>query len=133
MVMAKPKLSSVPIRMYSVSFRSLAFDKSPKRNTDFAAIKKPTPSQWFVMINMNTKRRSRMPIYAPASANEASLLYSDKSHLDMMVFMMIEDTLVMHNILVTNSSVFGVKSKSILMLKGSYILTTKAITIRWAN
>ena len=43
--MAIPKLNSVPIRMYSVSLISWFLVKSPNLKTDFAANKKPTPSQ----------------------------------------------------------------------------------------
>lgn len=39
MRIANPKLNKVPIKMYSVRFLSFARDKSPKRNTDFAANK----------------------------------------------------------------------------------------------
>ena len=43
--MAIVKLANVPIRTYSVVWISLALFNSPKRNTDFAANKKPTPSK----------------------------------------------------------------------------------------
>ena len=65
--MAVPKLSKVPIRMYSVSFRSFDFFKSPNLKTDFAASKKPTASQCPVAIKEKTNSRSRVPIYLPAS------------------------------------------------------------------
>ncbi len=42
---ANPKLSKVPINIYSVRLLSFALDKSPNLNTDFAASKKPIPSQ----------------------------------------------------------------------------------------
>jgi|GEM_PF-1738403 hypothetical protein len=40
-VIANPKLSKVPIKIYSVSFLSFALERSPNRNTDLAAISKP--------------------------------------------------------------------------------------------
>lgn len=43
--MAIVKLANVPIRTYSVVRISLALFNSPKRKTDFAANKKPTPSK----------------------------------------------------------------------------------------
>ncbi len=42
---AMPKLNNVPIKIYSVNFRPLDSFRSPKRKTDFAANKKPMPSQ----------------------------------------------------------------------------------------
>ena len=53
--MAMPKLMSVPIKMYSVSFRCLDSFKSPNLKTDFAVIKKPTASQWLNMMKIKTK------------------------------------------------------------------------------
>ena len=43
--MAKPKLRSVPINIYFVNFLSLDLPGSPNLNMDFAAKRKPTPSQ----------------------------------------------------------------------------------------
>ena len=57
--MAIPKLNNVPIKMYSVGFLSCDSFKSPNRNTDLAANKKPIPSQLPVTTKIKTKRRSK--------------------------------------------------------------------------
>lgn len=44
--MANPKLRNVPMRMYSVSLRSLALVRSPNRKIDLAAIKNPMAAHW---------------------------------------------------------------------------------------
>jgi len=69
---AIPKLNSVPNRIYSVSFRSLDSLRSPNRNTDFAANKKPTASHRFAKINTKTNDRSNIPMYFPALSYESS-------------------------------------------------------------
>lgn len=50
---ATEKLANVPIRTYSVVRISLALLNSPKRNTDFAANKKPTPSKLPTKTNVS--------------------------------------------------------------------------------
>lgn len=60
------KLARVPIKTYSVILISLALFNSPKRNIDFAANKKPTPSKLCVKMNVNIRIRSKYPIHNPA-------------------------------------------------------------------
>ena len=89
--MAMPKLIKVPINIYSVSFRSLVEVKSPNLNTDLAVIKKPTASQCPTMMNINTNRRSKIPIYFPASFKDSlSSVYFEISHFVKMVLIIIE-------------------------------------------
>src|SRR5690554_5884729 len=64
----------VPIKIYSVSFRSLDSFKSPNRNTDLAAIKKPMASQLSVIMKTKTNNRSKIPIYLPAFSRDSSEL-----------------------------------------------------------
>ena len=64
------KLSNVPISIYSVNFLSFALDKSPNLNTDFAVKRKPIPSQCPEMMKRKTNKRSKMPIYLPASVSD---------------------------------------------------------------
>lgn len=71
-IMAMPKLTSVPIKTYSVSLRLFASFKSPNRNTDLAAIKNPTPSGCPEAKNANTKSRSKIPMYFPALCSDSS-------------------------------------------------------------
>ena len=56
--MAIVKLANVPIRTYSVVWISLALFNSPKRNTDFAANKKPTPSKLPTRTNVRINNLS---------------------------------------------------------------------------
>ena len=107
--MAMPKLMSVPIKMYSVSF--LCFDsfKSPNLKTDFAVIKKPTASQWLNMMKIKTKIRSKIPIYFPASSSDSlSLVNSSMFHFAKMVFIIMETVMVRNNKQTNNSKLFSV-------------------------
>ena len=82
--------------MYSVSFLSFDSFKSPKRNTDLAANKKPIPSQLPVITKMNTKMRSNMPMYLPALFNDSSSSsYKPLDQLDISSFITIPETTVM--------------------------------------
>ena len=63
---AMVKLASVPINTYSVVRISFALFNSPKRNTDFAASKKPTPSILPISTNVSIRIRSIYPIHSPA-------------------------------------------------------------------
>lgn len=63
--MAIPKLKKVPIIIYSVSFISLFSFKSPNLKIDFAASKKPIPSQKDITTKLNINKRSKTPIYLP--------------------------------------------------------------------
>lgn len=65
--MAIPKLSNVPIKIYSVSLTSWLLVRSPNRKTDLAANKKPTPSQWLSTMKTKTRILSIMPMYLPAA------------------------------------------------------------------
>ena len=97
-MMAMPKLMSVPIKMYSVSFRCLDFFKSPNLKTDFAVIKKPTASQWLNMMKIKTKIRSKIPIYLPASSNDwLSFVSFSMFHFAKIIFMIIETGTVKNN------------------------------------
>ena len=53
--MARPKLKSVPIRTYSVNFLFLPLLRSPKRNTDLAAIKRPMAAHCCIKIKSSGK------------------------------------------------------------------------------
>ena len=59
---AIPKLKSVPISTYSVSFLSFDSFRSPKRKTDFAARRNPIASHWPASTNVNTKSLSNIPM-----------------------------------------------------------------------
>ena len=48
--------------MYSVNFLSLAKVKSPKRKTDLAASKNPTPAHCPIITNIKINKRSKIPI-----------------------------------------------------------------------
>ena len=53
--MAMVKLANVPINTYSVVRISLALFNSPKRKTDFAAKRKPTPSKLPTRTNVSIR------------------------------------------------------------------------------
>ena len=93
--MAIPKLISVPIKIYSVSFLSFALERSPNLKTDLAAISKPIALHWFNRMKANTKSRSNTPIYLPALSNESSDLSSSKFHLLNIIFIITDETNVM--------------------------------------
>ena len=65
--MAIEKLMRVPIMMYSVFLCVESLCKSPNRNTDLAASKKPIALIWFMAMNVKIKKRSIIPIHLPAS------------------------------------------------------------------
>lgn len=56
----------MPIKTYSVVRISLALFNSPKRKTDFAASKKPTPSKLPARTNVRIMILSIYPIHCPA-------------------------------------------------------------------
>ena len=90
---AIPKLNNVPMRMYSVSFLSFESFKSPKRNTDLAANRKPIASQCLVSINVKTNNLSNMPMYLPALLSDSSLfVLIALDQLDKSTFMIILET-----------------------------------------
>ena len=53
--MAMVKLANVPINTYSVVRISFALFNSPKRKTDFAANRKPTPSKLSTRTNVSIR------------------------------------------------------------------------------
>lgn len=115
--MAIPKLMSVPISMYSVSFLCLDSFKSPNLKTDLAVIKKPTASQWLNMMKIKTKIRSKMPIYLPASSRDSlSVVKASMFHLAKMVFMIIETGWVRNSKQTNSNKLLSVKIRSIGML-----------------
>src|SRR5690606_9243838 len=65
------KLIKVPSRIYSVSFLSLEFVRSPNLKIDLAANKYPIPSKKFTQIKITIQIRSRIQIYFPASFRES--------------------------------------------------------------
>ena len=120
--MAMPKLKSVPINMYSVSFRSLEAVKSPNLNTDFAVIKNPTASQWSTRIKIKTNSRSNIPIYFPASLSDSlSFVSLEIFHLENIVFIIMEVGTVKNAIQIVNKIrlVFKVKLISVVALASS--------------
>ena len=64
--MAQPKLKKVPIKTYSVKCLSFALFKSPNLKIDFAANKKPIPSQKLATTKPKINNRSKIPMYLPA-------------------------------------------------------------------
>ena len=79
--MASPKLIKVPMSLYSVSFLSLALERSPNLNTNFAVINKPIALHWLSKINPKTNKRSIISLYFPAFFSESSDRSSSKFHL----------------------------------------------------
>ena len=110
--MAMPKLISVPIRMYSVSFLSFEAVKSPNLKTDFAVIKNPTASQWSVTMKIKTRRRSNIPMYLPASLRDSlSLVSLEIFHLEKIVFIIMEVGVVKNAMQITNKRRLAFKVK----------------------
>ena len=113
-MMAIPKLMSVPIKMYSVSFLCLDSFKSPNLKTDFAVIKKPTASQWLNIMKIKTRIRSKIPIYFPASSKDwLSFVSSSMFHFAKITFMMMETGMVRNSKQATNNKLFSVMIFSI--------------------
>ena len=81
-MMAIPKLSNVPTRMYSVMFLSLLSRTSPILSTDFAAIRNPIDSQWPCNIIITVSIRSMYPIIFPALAREFVVLVPEIEGID---------------------------------------------------
>ena len=134
MSMAMPKLIKVSIRIYSVSLRSLEADNSPNLNTDLAVIKKPTASQWPATRKIKTKRRSKMPIYFPASFNDLLFLVSlEIFHLEKIILINIEAGIVKKAKQIINKRLLAFIANVKLKLSWDRSVTNRTIVIRCNN
>ncbi|TYA82388.1 hypothetical protein FUA24_07620 [Seonamhaeicola marinus] len=99
-----------------------------------AVIKKPTASQWFDIIKINTNKRSKIPIYLPASSKESSLLKSSEIfHFKKIVFIITDAGIVKNNKQVKSKRFVSLKIIAVFIAFFVAIKYAKTITIIWQN